>query len=1106
MIVLVCVSLSAVAQDYSSLNESLLLNWVMDVENGTATPTATDRSGRGRDGTYSGTHPSLDFFLQPPMGANLNYSWKRVNSNSHIDINTPSTLSGMQEATISVWANATTAAIGNSDWTWDMATTSYTNTGMISMDGLSNENTICKARLSNGSTISATSTSSPYNNRVPVMLTCVFNGTHLNNYVNTTLEASTDSMGLGLNTEAVTCFVLNGHCTCSSCDINNVIMDDLMIWNKSLTADEIKHRYYNGSGLPYENFTDMSPAPPPAGGTCTQYNDDTSSGTYTDTFYNATGYTQLYYTNITGNFTSDVIDAGSEVEWKNISFSKFGNVNGDATNYYISQYEYYTADIRPHDILKMGNSNDYIFTFESISDDDSHFTIIKVFQNGTIQTPYLSTTELTDGGSGTSGHIKVINVSDDVYLFRYYEDSGASLMFKTYNLSDTSSPVLMDEKRIGDGYGGIFYFINNNLYVHIHSDQLFDQYIATYHIWDNGTIDNSTVFSSLYYGSHTKQLFEYVDMIDTAYDNKYLLSHQVAGDDGQLRSFNIWDNGTIELIDAYEFDPGYAAYQDMINIKDDVYGIYFYGDSTTGGVIYTFDINSSGHFVTKPIDEWVYSSSEQDWQSFHHLHSDIYLLSCNDGGNARDIRTLQIWDNGTINKQWLSDHAGYAQRGRETKGIMLNPQEFLFMDNRKGKDSDGFVTVYDYGDIKFSYRNCSQSDCSDGTWTDNNASISHLFNLKGRYFQYKADFSTASATYSPKLINASVNYCTIGAGDTVNPKVTLEFPVDVANITTSSTDLICFASDDVNLSNVSLWTSYDGWGLNETDTSGVNGTNYTFTKTFPDGTYTWNCEATDSSGNTNFTTNRTFTINTTWNNIDSISLTDGDCNIGEAFMLYGNWSCAGNSNCTGTYNYSISTCSLSSGTQNGTYNIENGTSYQDNISIICNTVTTYNFGLNVTNGNLFNYTTLSKACTAGGLTDDEAACILGGEYVNGTICAIGEVRNVGSSLAIAIFMFLVTGMFYYGGTRKNLTSKPISSFILKRSLFTLALWMSVLTSAMIATIADNAGIPLTSEIFRVMWMFGWAGYIAMIFLVVKTLFDVLGMWKIAKANQRMGEE
>ncbi len=94
------------------------------------------------------------------------------------------------------------------------------------------------------------------------------------------------------------------------------------------------------------------------------------------------------------------------------------------------------------------------------------------------------------------------------------------------------------------------------------------------------------------------------------------------------------------------------------------------------------------------------------------------------------------------------------------------------------------------------------------------------------------------------------------------PTITLNSPIDNINYTTSPIQInfSCYGSDDINLSSVGLYI--DG-SLDQLNASGINNTNYTFTKTLTEGNYNWTCEGTDNESQTTKPTERTFRIHTT---------------------------------------------------------------------------------------------------------------------------------------------------------------------------------------------------------------------------------------------------
>ncbi|NJL44076.1 MAG: hypothetical protein HC945_02025, partial [Nitrosarchaeum sp.] len=109
------------------------------------------------------------------------------------------------------------------------------------------------------------------------------------------------------------------------------------------------------------------------------------------------------------------------------------------------------------------------------------------------------------------------------------------------------------------------------------------------------------------------------------------------------------------------------------------------------------------------------------------------------------------------------------------------------------------------------------------------------------------------------------------------PNVTnLTDPPNGAYLNNATVDLNFTATDDqATLFNCSLYTDFTGsWLRNQTLADVAKGTEINFTKTLPDGTYTWNVLCSDAFLLTDwYDANRTFTIDTTTPAITNISAT-----------------------------------------------------------------------------------------------------------------------------------------------------------------------------------------------------------------------------------------
>src|SRR3989344_4218792 len=100
--------------------------------------------------------------------------------------------------------------------------------------------------------------------------------------------------------------------------------------------------------------------------------------------------------------------------------------------------------------------------------------------------------------------------------------------------------------------------------------------------------------------------------------------------------------------------------------------------------------------------------------------------------------------------------------------------------------------------------------------------------------------------------NSSKANFSISRVDSTAPTVTLQKPVNAYNQTANATVLFnCSATDNKGLQNFSLYLNTSGWHLNESKIKrGIsNSSNFTVIN-IKDGTYKWNCKASDNSSNT----------------------------------------------------------------------------------------------------------------------------------------------------------------------------------------------------------------------------------------------------------------
>lgn len=114
-----------------------------------------------------------------------------------------------------------------------------------------------------------------------------------------------------------------------------------------------------------------------------------------------------------------------------------------------------------------------------------------------------------------------------------------------------------------------------------------------------------------------------------------------------------------------------------------------------------------------------------------------------------------------------------------------------------------------------------------------------------------------------------------------------------------------------------------------------------------------------------------------------------------------------------------------------------------------------------------------------------------------------EVELMSGSIAITIFVLFISTILFLLPFRIKLENE-IANLIVRRGIWIVAVYLMVLNCAIMATIAAATGIPVTNELFNIMSMIGWVGYLMMLFMFVTTMITMLRMWVTKKKVERVG--
>ena len=110
-----------------------------------------------------------------------------------------------------------------------------------------------------------------------------------------------------------------------------------------------------------------------------------------------------------------------------------------------------------------------------------------------------------------------------------------------------------------------------------------------------------------------------------------------------------------------------------------------------------------------------------------------------------------------------------------------------------------------------------------------------------------------------------------------------------------------------------------------------------------------------------------------------------------------------------------------------------------------------------------------------------------------------------ASLAVAFFVNgLALGVFFLPRYFKTFSKNIFADLMMKRCCYVVAIYLFMLNSAIMATLASAAGLNVHNELFRYMWLLGTVGWTTLIYIIVKTMFDMKSLYRRMLFDKRMG--
>ena len=121
----------------------------------------------------------------------------------------------------------------------------------------------------------------------------------------------------------------------------------------------------------------------------------------------------------------------------------------------------------------------------------------------------------------------------------------------------------------------------------------------------------------------------------------------------------------------------------------------------------------------------------------------------------------------------------------------------------------------------------------------------------------------------------------------------------------------------------------------------------------------------------------------------------------------------------------------------------------------------------------------------------------------GRIIIVQEEDNM-ASLAIMILLMAVTSVIFLMGKNGNFSKNITLSFILKRSLYLVGIYMVTVCMSAAFTFVTIYDMGLENEFRMLLQISHFTAYVFQIVMLFSTIIVALKLWKIDKKNRRMG--
>jgi len=286
-------------------------------------------------------------------------------------------------------------------------------------------------------------------------------------------------------------------------------------------------------------------------------------------------------------------------------------------------------------VINKVSENVYAITYNGPSG-DGFISTVTISDDGSISDSIIDTFEF-DTSNG--GYPDVTHISGNIYGVVYTGNNGDGYITTLEILSNGSisqSNVDTYEFETDDCDYPIFQKLSENIFAIAYNGPDSDGFIKTVEILDNGSITNSVI--STFEFDTSSASYPYFIKI---YNNIYAIAYTGTGSDGFISTVEILDNGSIidSVIDSYEFDTSEAQNPSIVHVSGDLYTLAYNGQANDGFVT-TLRISKDGDISSSVLDIYEFDESAGDYPRIINVKDNIYAIFYQGPGTVSGVNLI----------------------------------------------------------------------------------------------------------------------------------------------------------------------------------------------------------------------------------------------------------------------------------------------------------------------------------------------------------------------------------------------------------------------------------------------------------------------------------